>query len=511
MKIICPYCFKEMEDDDVSFRSEKVNRGENDILPEEYSDIGDFTARYRGEDKYRILDRLQDWEFFKEGADPEYENFWRRFNGTTEYNPSDVVLGVKAYYRKVISPKNPEHQKYLKIQPDGTYFIRDNLGMVSQIELFTGEKCNRRVCRYCHNPLLTNYGKSPVKFITVIGITGAGKTIYLSQILKKMEAYITKGGLSATFKNTGVLNFIENNGIAVNKALPGSTPITQFQQPLFYEITGNGEGESKITNTLVLYDVAGEIFSGNDQEIVQRFAPFIEHANGIILLIDPMQFENISNVNQGGQTLSIPATALNTINTIISHGEINKRCEVPIAICISKIDTENVQNVLNQNLRGMLLNDVQGVMGDNGFAKTEFNAKDYNPIARDLNDFIRNNDMSLAQMLYTNYDEYNFFAFTALGCDVIDKEGGYYPVGPILPKRIEEPLLWLFNKFGYIGENEPIFDPKNRPKCPTCNSNKSRELPEDERTLKIGWFKKIHVNRECLECGHKWEYIPNKN
>ena len=149
--------------------------------------------------------------------------FWRRFNGTTEYNPSDVVLGVKAYYRKVISPKNPEHQKYLKIQPDGTYFIRDNLGMVSQIELFTGEKCNRRVCRYCHNPLLTNYGKSPVKFITVIGITGAGKTIYLSQILKKMEAYITKGGLSATFKNTGVLNFIENNGVAVNKALPGST------------------------------------------------------------------------------------------------------------------------------------------------------------------------------------------------------------------------------------------------------------------------------------------------
>ena len=118
-EITCPYCFRKMLDCEVLFRSEKVNQGEPDILPDEYDDMEDFQARYRGPDKEKILSKYYDWEFFAETEDPVYEAFWANFNGTTEYNPADEVLRVKAYRRRIIDPAKQAHQKYLKKQDNG--------------------------------------------------------------------------------------------------------------------------------------------------------------------------------------------------------------------------------------------------------------------------------------------------------------------------------------------------------------------------------------------------------
>lgn len=507
MRIICPYCFKEMEDSEVVFRSEKVNQGENIFLPEEYDSVDDFVARYRENDKTEILNKIKSWQFFEEQDDEKYKKFWDNFNGTTEYNIADDILGVRSYRRKIIDPQKVEDKKYIRIQPNQDVFIRDNEGMVTQIELNTGERCYRRVCKYCHNPFPNNYGKFPVKFTTIIGITGAGKTIYLSQILKKMTTYAAKVGLSAIVNNTGVQNFVNNNEIAVGKALPGSTPATQFQQPLFYEMVKDVDGR-RHTETLVLYDVAGEVFKAPD--LVIKFAPFVKHADGVILLIDPMQFGAVSGVNQFGEQLDNPVSVLEVIHEQVADKRANEKCKIPFAVCMSKVDTLNVQQVLPPDLRNMLLMDVQSENNSNGFARTVFNAKSYNPIGKLLNSFIQENQMDLAQMLYNNYWVYNFFAFTALGCAVEESEvNGSCPVGPVLPKRIEEPLFWLFNQYGYIGENESIFDPVGRVKCPSCNSVNTVELPENERNIKSGIFglKKIYVNRICRDCGNKWEHI----
>ena len=221
------------------------------------------------------MSRYQDWEFFAETDDPEYTAFWANFNGTTEYNPADDVLRVKAYRRRILDPSLAEHRRFIRTQSDGTPYIRDSQGMVTQIELISGEKCNRRVCCHCHNPLPDNYGKNNVKFASVIGITGAGKTVYLSQLLRRMRSYSVKVGLNAIVNNTGVRTFLEKNSIAANTPLPGSTPAQQFQQPLFYEMVRDAQDHGRITETFVLYDVAGEVFK--DPALIIKFAPFIEH------------------------------------------------------------------------------------------------------------------------------------------------------------------------------------------------------------------------------------------
>ena len=512
-EITCPYCFRKMLDSEVLFRSEKVNQGDPDILPDEYDDMEDFQARYRGPDKEEILSKYYDWEFFAETEDPAYEAFWANFNGTTEYNPADDVLRVKAYRRRVIDPSKTAHQKYLKQQSTGDYFIYDEQGMVTQIELSSGEKCNRRVCRHCHNPLPDNYGKNTVKFATIIGITGAGKTVYLSQLLRRMRTYAVKVGLSAIVNNTGVRTFLENNVIAANEPLPGSTPSTRFQQPLFYEMVRDAKEHGRVTETFVLYDVAGEVFK--ESSLVNKFAPFVEHADGVIVLIDPMQFEVVSGVMNKGAQLDEPTTVLNAIHNIVSHGNANEKCQIPFAVCISKADTQVVQRVLSEDLRRMLLDDVHGIKDNSGFNLTMFNAAEYNPILNELYDFIQNNELVLAQQMQTNYSSYAYFAFTALGCDVGEgtrPNGDKYqfPIGPVLPKRVEEPLLWLFHKLGYIGVNVPIDDPtKPKVPCPKCNSLETEDIPEDEQYITTGWgpFKKhLHVTRRCC-CGHCWEHV----
>lgn len=509
-EITCPYCFRKMTDDQVLFRSERVERGESDILPEDYEDLEDFKARYKGSDKEKILTELREWEFFLERDDPVYEGFWKDYTATTEDNPADRELGVRAYRRPIIDPKNAKHQRYLKPQGED-YFIRDSQGMVIQIELADGDLCNRRVCPHCHNPFPDNYGKNKVKFAAIIGITGAGKTIYLSQLLSGMTNYAAKAGLSAMVSNTSARGFVEKNRVLPNFPLPGSTPTASFQQPLFYDLVRDTEGEGHVTETCVLYDVAGEVFTS--QDLIQRFAPFIEHADGIIMLIDPMQLKSFNRAAVDGDILDEPTMVLQTIQNIVSHGVGTEKCKTPFAVCISKTDLPVVQDVLGRDMGYFLRSEVHGVKSGRFFAPV-FNAVEYNSIARGLDDFLmKSEDFPLCQVMETNYDTYNFFAFSALNCPVEEREsenGGMSfvaPVGPVLPVRIEEPLLWLFYKFGYIQPNAPVF---RDTKCPICNSIYVHELPEDDRLDEVqgglfGMFRKtVSVDHVCEECGSRW-------
>lgn len=512
-EIICPYCFEKMQDDEVLFRSEKVNQGYNPVLPEEFDDVEDFTHLYEGDDKDEILQQYDDWEFFAETTDDVYKNFWKRFGGTTELNPADEKLHVKANMRRVIDPANGDHQRYLRRQPDGSYLIRDVQGMVTRIQLDTPDReiCHRRVCRHCHNPLPDGYGKNRVRFASVIGITGTGKTVYISQLLSEMDEYVTNVGLSAIVNSPNSRTFLEANPIRANAPLPGSTPAGRFQQPLFYQITRDVGGTQRVTETFVLYDVAGEALT--DPVLIDLYAPFIAHSDGMIMLLDPLQFKAIRQVNGNSAALSKTADVLEKIWYIISKGDSNKKIEVPMAVCISKIDMKEVQEVLGQGLCELLKEDVCGEEDEDGFCKPVFNEKQYDPIAKSLTHFIMRHERALAQQLHDNYVSYAYFAFTALGCAVEESvsENGdtyKYPVGPVLPKRVEEPLLWLFYQLGYIGSNKQETVPWE---CPICNSEDTAPLPPGEQIMEIRRaFKKerVFVNRVCNNCGHKWEFNP---
>ena len=530
MRMICPYCFHEFADDEVLFRSERVTEGDSPVLSQDFNEVDDydsaedFKARYPERDKdkkARLLRQLEEDEFFRQVHDPVYDEWWQKFNGTTEFDPQDESKGIKPYLRRIINPEDPMHQRYLQAKSTGGYYGRERVGFddaVTHITLKTGERCFQRVCPECHNPLPIGYGKCPVKFTSVIGISGSGKTVYLSQLLKNMKDYAAKVNLSATVNNIEVRRFLNANRVEAGYRVPGSTPKNRFQQPIFYELSMSKSDNSRVTNTLVMYDVAGELFKDGLNREVEMFAPFIRHSDGIVVLIDPMQFVNVASTQAENPGLAEPQTVLDAIHSILVNDPTLKGA-TPMAVCISKVDTPEVQAVIKDELRGSLLSDIEGIPnnGDGAIYRPQFNATVYNPLSKQLREFFSRNATSLATYLYSNYEDFNYFAFTALGCAVKEgvAENGEvyrYPEGPVLPKRIEEPILWLFHRFQYIGTNEAIHSPAAKVLvCPACGRKGAAEYEVPQERIRRRGFLKLRKEVELVKyccvnanCSYEW-------
>ena len=139
----------------------------------------------------------------------------------------------------------------------------------------------------------------------------------------------------------------------------------------------------------------------------------------------------------------------------IRKGRSNEKWEIPVEICISKSDILEFQEILDDAFIEKLQEDIMPIKDPYGHNRAVFHAQTYNPIATYLHDFMNQYESRLEMMMYNNFAHYNYFAFSALGCDVHNGK----PVGPILPKRIEEPLFWLFHQFGYIQAQESVYLP----------------------------------------------------
>ncbi len=416
-KFKCPYCFNEVEHTEVLFRSKTF------FAPEEFDCTGegrtreDITMLYAGEYKpenKQILDEYDRREHFSLSEDPIYNSWWSNFGGTTEF-PGNKCFAE--YSRPIITPK-----KF-----GASEIIFDDDGFAVAVRDPWGVETKERVCPCCHNPLPLEYGKYPVKNICVIGITGVGKTVYLSQLLKDISFYLSNWGLNC-IPAKEIERFVTNNKVSVSNPLPAATYPNHFDQPLIVNVSGT----DKKTATLAFYSVAGENYF--DPLCFLRYGRFVNNANGIILLIDPKEF--ISYAHMTDKIIN----QLNFTNTI----------DIPIAVCVSKSDK------LKDILPEICFKNV----------KTEpniFCSNDYNVISQALSELIAREYPILKEKLSNLIDTYNFFAISSLGKDckvVSDDEYMMRLLSEPTPTRIEEPLGWLLKEFDLVKSDGNIFTPK---------------------------------------------------
>lgn len=453
-QIICPYCFKIFSHADVHFRMETVfdeNSLNDDGLTE--NEVAKLPDSPR---KELLMTQTTARKHFLSKDDAEYQKFWGKFEGgTSELSLGhDEKLPCKVHQLPIVNPGTAIGRSALKRQQgDGThseeYFIYDGDGLVSMVEDRFGVKTNRRVCPKCHNPLPRQYGKNPVKFISVIGVTGAGKTVYISQLLKHMSDYLASVNMSTYFTSDHEPNFIRANPVEMGQALPDSTMKGTFSQPMFYDLVTR-KGQRLITNTIVIYDIAGE--DCQNAADMAKYGDYINQADGLMLLVDPTQLKWVTGSLEASAE---PSLVLNTIHTATTNA-VNQLCEIPIAVCVSKSDS--FEDMITQGQ-----NDIYPVTDDMGRTVPVFNASDYNELEVQL---VQRMNPTLANNLRTSYKYYNFFAFSAIGGPVEQKNTAdgerSYPIAPPVPRRIAEPLLWLLHRFGYISSDRPIRLPEPR-------------------------------------------------
>ncbi len=485
-KIICPYCFAEFNHDDVLFRAETCFN-DDDIL-EEY----DIDMMEDGPEKEKARRDNDLKREFQTGIHPKYEEYWRRYGGTTEQTRKRNTTGsmsqfVENYQKPIISPKNP---RVVKFDNDNGSGVRlDGDGFLSSVtDVFDGHTSSR-VCPECFNPLPRNYGKYPVKFISVIGITGAGKTVYLSSLLDNMYEYADKLGMNP-INNDSVNFFIEQNKIQRDIVLPQGTLPERMSQPLCYHLHyfHQGKGESE-TSTFVIYDIAGE--NCVDDKSVENFGQFILHSDGIIVLQDPKQFKKIY-----GEAHTMANSVLRTINNLFVGTDY---CSIPIALCISKCDRLIDDGMFDGKLVEMLNEPVKSAENFKGFC-----AVDYNKISKAIDDFYRSQDNPTRTALRTSFDCFNYFAVSSLNCRLIEsgetsdisQEKILMPAETPRPMRIEEPLFWLFKQFGFINSDVDIQDHAIVGKIAKLNEQKElweKELSEAQ-SRRFGRRKRV---QEC--------------
>lgn len=450
-QIVCPYCFNEVDDGHdgfnkpfshkaVEFRAETFFQNEAAIEKElgvtkiDIDMMADEAEQKKMQSKYELATK------FMLKTDEKYQKFWDNYEGQTTEKDERMNNGTHQWERPVISLWDGISQ----LIPDEDGFV------TAAVDVF-GKVTNRRVCPHCHNPLPINFGKNKVKNISIIGTTGAGKTVYISQLLKGMVDYATKSGLSAFYTSPHEAEFVEDNMVSEGVPLPDSTSPGRLSQPMFYDIVQSDGIKNKREDTIVLYDIAGE--NCKDPNSMIRFAKFVKHSDGIILLIDPEQLNFVVNTNTNPSIVP-PSQALNTLHSVLVTGQ-NNRCEIPMAVCVSKSD--QCFDILPQ-----IAQDQVQVAGEdmNGMPTREFDGKSYNQLQQDLKELMIKNAKDVCGILMSGYLAFNFFALSAIGCKCdLNKDGYVAPIAKPNPRRIEEPILWLFKQFGFIKSNTRVLRP----------------------------------------------------
>ena len=147
------------------------------------------------------------------------------------------------------------------------------------------------------------------------------------------------------------------------------------------------------------------------------------------------------------------------LGTIIGLFVGKQYCEIPIALCISKADRLIEDNLFGEALSELLKSDVKSAADFHGFCASE-----YNEISKKLDDFYRIQDNPTRNALKTSFNNFNFFAVSSLNCHLsesdehsdLNGEKMLMPTENPHPLRIEEPLFWLFNQFGFIKSDIPV-------------------------------------------------------
>lgn len=350
-KFKCPYCFGECEDSKVYFRATVS-----------YDDRQLRELRSTGKDQLvELKARFTKYNARSEEVE-KLIKFWEDKGGEAGYQTD---AGWNMPY---IDPEQDDFGLLIRDFQTGNYkvgsdgFVRDEDGFVRRvIDRFGSEfKPMKRLCPHCLNPLpLEDYGKYKTKFISVVGTTGAGKTVYLYQLLHNFQAIMRAAGCHVGAGNLDDLG----EHVDPNFPLPGATDSRLMRRPLAVNLEKpNGE---KLT--LVFYDVAGEHFAEKTEmdSTLQEgsgVTSYIRNCDAMMLLIDPVQIRALA---PGGHTMR----AEDVQKTVTQIQKIRSTWqEVPTAVVLTKSDNPEVVNQFPPT--AMFLQNIGG--NQQGFQRDEF-------------------------------------------------------------------------------------------------------------------------------------------
>lgn len=321
-----------------------------------------------------------------------------------------------------------------------------NCGEKLPTTFFNGRKNLSAICPNpnCRHPLSDRESR-PI-CIPVVGGRSVGKTAFITAFSREfIETVAPQKGLDIEFyndKKEGIYKEITQD------YLIGSTRMTDRPQNVNSASSVSfsffvKHPELSPERLVHVYDIAGEVFTDNNENEVQKQ---YEYCQGIVLIVDPFSIpsirykyeellepEDIAGIGKADINEVINAF-LNKLREVTGLSD-SKMATVPLAVVISKIDSAG----LEQDIGALAVNKLMKKQPDK--FTDFFDTQDY--LCRK---FLKENNMeSFLNNICIQFKNSRFFACSAIG-HTRDK-GQYNPEG-VLP-----PMEWLFrNADSKIGQ-----------------------------------------------------------
>jgi hypothetical protein len=332
------------------------------------------------------------------------------------------------------------------IDADGKFRERTRCPQCSQ-------PTHKRLCPHCHMELPHTVGRFPHYIFAVVGAKEAGKSHYLAVLIDQIRKQVggPLGMLLEPLNDYTVRRYREDfhQPLFQKHRTISSTQSAlsdrRVQLPLVYTLTFSGKdllGRKRIRSvvTLVFFDTAGEDLDNED--IIATVNKYIYHSQGIILLLDPLQLPEVRAQLEGKVPLprvnTETADILTRMTRLVLAGRklaADAMIPAPLAVAFSKFDAVEP------------LVDPQMQLNAAADHRTGFDVADFDAVSAEMQALLaRWDSQPLVQQVRTHYRRYGFFGLSALGCN----PHGDQQVPRVMPRRVEDPFLWLLHEHGLI-------------------------------------------------------------
>lgn len=389
--IVCPKCFSKFSPNDVVFRAGKYYDNSDDFVVGPDEILSEFRRR-RGESDVTEIERILDPKF-------------------------DVGL-IKS-----------------------TNIVDDIIVEITDIR---DVKTSERLCPHCHNILPNSAGRGPCEVISVIGTTQVGKSVFMASLLHTLQN-VTAGNFNAgciptNTKYAEELRKLERIIYDEGRLLPATQKVDTIE-PLILNFKFKDNSQKPIT--FMFFDVAGEGMLDNDY--VKSHAEHIANSTGIIFLVDPLQLRAVSGrITALNTKLKDSVTDIlpeDVIANLFNNFLIQKSgltTDIPTAVVITKSDLLNV-------VKGDYIQEGSNIFR-NYHHKGVFNLDEFNNINGEIGRFLGEVDNAFKNAMEAYFSKYAYLAVSSLGSNPENQK----ITGVVNSIRIDEPLLWIMNKRGYI-------------------------------------------------------------
>ncbi|ROO84838.1 50S ribosome-binding GTPase [Actinocorallia herbida] len=312
-----------------------------------------------------------------------------------------------------------------------------------------GVPSSKRLCPECHNDLPGGYSNS--RIIALVGPKSSGKSTYTTVLVREL-----RGRVGAQFgaavnvmddrtesRRAEQERRIYEQGVLPETTRPGALDI----HPLLYRFTVPRRRRfrrlRKVSSSLVFFDTAGEDLQS--EESTARHVPYLVQADGIILLVDPLQHAEVADLVDGhlrpgrahgteaSRMVEIVAQQIREARGVPAH----KPIRTPLAVVLTKSD------VLDPLL------DFHSPLRQSPVRAGHLEAADLRDVDAVSRALLTGWDSGvLERQVDVDFADSAYFSLSALGGE---PEGpGRVPRGGVQPVRVEDPVLWLLSRFGLV-------------------------------------------------------------